>query len=64
MQGSNSKAGTLIHEATHFTFHTPRGEDHKVFHEQCHQLAVDNPFLATTNSDNYEFFAENDPFLA
>ena len=64
MVGTNSKAGTLIHEATHFLYHTPRGIDHDYNVTQSKLLAIHKPFLAATNADNYEYFAENHPPLA
>lgn len=64
MRGSNSKAGTLVHEATHFTFHNPYAVDLINGPGECHRLANDDPFFAATNADNYEYFVENEPFLA
>ena len=64
MVGTDSKAGTLIHEATHVTYHLPDTDDHSVFYENCEQLAINNPFHAATNGDSYEYFSENSPFRA
>lgn len=61
MTGFESKAGILVHEATHVPYHSPPADDHAYFHFASKDLAVKDPFLAALNSDNYAFFAENDP---
>lgn len=61
--GSYSKAGTLIHEATHFGYndrYLPT-VDYADFHKGSQNLARKDPYLAVTNAENYAFFAENKP---
>lgn len=54
--GRNSKAGTIIHELSHRVHGT---EDHVYGEADAKKLAKEDPALATTNADNYEFLAEN-----
>ncbi|CAE6489197.1 unnamed protein product [Rhizoctonia solani] len=57
--GSNSKAGTIIHELTHFT-----GTEDYVYGEAGSlQLAMTSPDMAVMNADNHMYFAENHPAL-
>ncbi|KAF8637837.1 hypothetical protein AX17_002466 [Amanita inopinata Kibby_2008] len=61
--GTDSKAGTLVHEASHFvvnggTSDIAYGED------GARSLAIDNPREAVMNADSHEYFAENNPALA
>lgn len=65
LKGENSKAGTLVHEATHLLVSDKdrRAVDYKYGHEQCIALAKQNPHLAAVNADNVEFFSENTPPL-
>lgn len=60
--GTNSQAGTLVHEATHWDVVAGTG-DHEYGQEDCQQLAKDDPDLAIDNADSYEFFSENTPPL-
>lgn len=53
--GFNSKAGTIIHELSHRVHGT---EDHVYGSSDAKKLAKEDPALATTNADNYEFLAE------
>jgi|GEM_PF-3509692 hypothetical protein len=53
--GYNSKAGTIIHELSHRVHST---EDHVYGMKDAKALAKDDPQLAVTNADNYEFLAE------
>lgn len=53
--GFNSKAGTIIHELSHRVHST---EDHVYGSSDAKKLAKEDPALATTNADNYEFLAE------
>jgi peptidyl-Lys metalloendopeptidase len=60
--GRDSRAGTIIHELSHFnevigTFDFQYGQT------DSRQLAIDNPDQAVFNADNYEYFAENTPAL-
>ena len=58
--GTDSKAGTLIHEFMHFT--TIAGTDDWAYGQTlAAALAVSNPEQALDNSDNYEYFVENTP---
>ncbi|KAJ1299958.1 hypothetical protein OPQ81_002625 [Rhizoctonia solani] len=57
--GSNSKAGTIIHELSHFT-----GTEDYVYGEAGSlQLARSSPLMAVMNADNHMYFAENNPSL-
>ncbi len=58
--GTDSKAGVLIHEVSHFT--VVAGTDDFVYGQAgAHDLANDNPDEAIKNADNMEYFAENTP---
>ena len=61
--GTDSKAGTLIHELSHFTV-VADTNDFAYGQQDARNLANNNPGLATNNADNHEYFAENTPFLA
>ena len=58
LQGTDSKAGTLVHEMSHFT--VMAGTLDRVYC-QCgaRSLAISNPAQAIANADNHEYFAEN-----
>ena len=60
--GTDSKAGTLIHEMSHFN--VVAGTD-DVAHGQtaARSLADNDPAAAITNADSHEYFAENTPPL-
>ena len=61
MAGTDSKAGTLIHEMSHFN--VVAGTDDVVYGQSgAMNLASTNPNLAITNADSHEYFAENTPF--
>ncbi|KDQ08523.1 hypothetical protein BOTBODRAFT_191668 [Botryobasidium botryosum FD-172 SS1] len=62
-RGTDSKAGTLIHESSHFTMN---GGTKDVAYGQphCKSLAQSNPAQAVMNADSHEYFAENIPHLA
>jgi len=61
--GTDSKAGTLIHESTHFT--TNGGTSDYVYGQSgCKSLAISNPDNAVMNADTHEYFAENNPSQA
>jgi peptidyl-Lys metalloendopeptidase len=55
--GTDSKAGTLVHEASHFTVVAATG-DYAYGQEACRALAQENPFAAIHNADTHEYFAE------
>jgi peptidyl-Lys metalloendopeptidase len=60
--GTDSKAGTLIHEMSHFD--VVAGTDDYVYGQAgARSLADSNPDQAIMNADNHEYFAENDPKL-
>jgi peptidyl-Lys metalloendopeptidase len=56
--GTDSKAGTLIHESSHFTVNGGT-DDHAYGQTAAKQLAASNPTNAVDNADNYEYFAES-----
>ncbi|TRM66112.1 hypothetical protein BD626DRAFT_398166 [Schizophyllum amplum] len=58
--GTDSKGGTLIHEASHFTANG--GTDDIVYGQSsAKSLASSSPAQAIQNADNHEYFAENNP---
>jgi len=60
LSGTDSKAGTLIHEMSHFN--VVAGTDDVVYGQTgAMNLASNDPNLAITNADNHEYFAENTP---
>lgn len=61
LAGTDSKAGTLIHEMSHFD--VVAGTDDFVYGQTgAMNLASTNPNDAIKNADNHEYFAENTPF--
>ncbi|QRV75002.1 peptidyl-Lys metalloendopeptidase [Ceratobasidium sp. AG-Ba] len=63
VKGTDSKAGTIIHEATHFT-KLIGTDDYAYGHTDAMALAKSNPAQAIMNADSHEYFAENTPFIA
>jgi len=61
--GTDSKAGTLIHESSHFIQHGAT-LDHVYGQEACRSLAQSDPDSAVMNADSHEYFAENTPSLS
>lgn len=62
MTGTDSKAGTLIHEMSHFD--VVAATDDVVYGQtNARALADSDPSLAIINADNHEYFAENTPPL-
>lgn len=59
--GTDSKAGTLIHETSHFSI-VAGTEDWVYGQAGAKNLAVSDPNKAIDNADNHEYFAENTPF--
>lgn len=56
--GRDSKAGTLVHEMSHFTVVV--GTDDYVYGATgAHNLALSDPAKAFMNADNHEYFAED-----
>ena len=59
--GTDSKAGTLIHEMSHFT--VVADTDDVVYGQTgAKSLAISDPAGAVRNADSHEYFAENTPF--
>ena len=62
LSGTDSKAGTLIHEMSHFD--VVAGTDDVVYGQAgARNLADTDPDAAITNADSHEYFAENTPPL-
>jgi peptidyl-Lys metalloendopeptidase len=62
LTGTDSRAGTLIHELSHFN--VVAGTDDNVYGQTaCRQLAISDPLEAIANADSHEYFAENTPPL-
>ncbi|WP_394842151.1 M35 family metallo-endopeptidase [Pendulispora brunnea] len=59
-KGTDSKAGVMIHETSHFDV-VASTEDHAYGQGDCKKLADDNPGKALDNADSHEYFAENTP---
>lgn len=57
-RGYDSKAGTLVHESSHFTVNGGT-DDHAYGRTAAQQLARSNPANAVDNADNYEYFTES-----
>lgn len=56
--GRDSKAGTLVHETSHFN--VVAGTDDYVYGASgAHNLALTDPARAINNADNHEYFAED-----
>jgi peptidyl-Lys metalloendopeptidase len=62
LTGTDSKAGTLIHEMSHFNV-VAGTDDHVYGQSGCRDLAKTNPDDAIDNADSHEYFAENTPAL-
>jgi peptidyl-Lys metalloendopeptidase len=58
--GTDSKAGTIIHELSHFNV-VAGTSDYAYGQSACKSLALSNPARATRNADSHEYFAENTP---
>jgi peptidyl-Lys metalloendopeptidase len=58
--GTDSKAGTLIHETSHFSV-VAGTSDYAYGQSACKSLALSNPKKAVNNADSHEYFAENTP---
>ena len=55
--GIDSKAGTLVHETSHFTV-VAGTQDYAYGTTAAKNLAISNPDRAVMNADNHEYFAE------
>jgi peptidyl-Lys metalloendopeptidase len=62
LTGTDSKAGTLIHEMSHFDV-VANTDDYVYGQAGAKNLAITNPDNAVKNADNHEYFAENTPAL-
>lgn len=62
LAGTDSKAGTLIHEMSHFNT-VAKTSDWVYGQSGAMNLAITDPAKAITNADNHEYFAENTPPL-
>ena len=63
INGTDSQAGTLIHELSHFII-IAGTDDHVYGQYDAKNLAKTNPDSAVDNADNHEYFAEDTPHLA
>jgi peptidyl-Lys metalloendopeptidase len=61
--GTDSKAGTIIHELAHFEI-VANTDDYSYGQTACKNLAQRDPLKALMNSDNLQYFAENNPRLS
>jgi peptidyl-Lys metalloendopeptidase len=57
--GIDSKSGTIIHELAHFTI-LAGTTDHAYGQSTCKSLAQSNPAKALMNSDNLQYFVEDE----
>ena len=55
--GRDSRAGTLVHEMSHFD-HVGRTQDYAYDQASCRRLAARNPHRALRNADNFEYYLE------
>ncbi len=55
--GIDSKAGTLVHEMSHFKV-VAGTSDYAYGTSACRSLAISNPTRAISNADSHEYFAE------
>ncbi len=60
--GTDSKAGTLVHEASHFTV-LGGTNDYAYGQSAAKSLAISSPSKAVMNADSHEYFTENNPKL-
>lgn len=63
IDGTDSRAGTIIHELSHFTI-LGGTDDHAYGQLGTQALASSDPDTAVGNADSMEYFAENTPTLA
>lgn len=62
LTGTDSKAGTLVHEMSHFD--VVAGTDDWAYGQTAAKaLAISDPAKALNNADSHEYFAENTPSL-
>ncbi len=60
MTGTDSKAGTLVHEMSHFDV-VSATDDWAYGQAAAKALAISDPIKALDNADSHEYFAENTP---
>jgi peptidyl-Lys metalloendopeptidase len=60
--GTDSQAGTIVHETSHFTV-VAGTDDNAYGQDDSKSLAISSPELAISNADSHEYFAENNPPL-
>lgn len=60
--GTDSKAGTLVHEMSHFNV-VAATDDWAYGQTNAKALAISDPVKAVDNADSHEYFAENTPAL-
>jgi peptidyl-Lys metalloendopeptidase len=58
--GRDSKAGTIIHETSHF-YVVASTKDYVYGATGAHNLALSSPTKAIANADNHEYFSEDQP---
>jgi peptidyl-Lys metalloendopeptidase len=58
--GTDSRAGTIIHEVSHFTV-VADTDDLAYGQSAARSLAISSPSRAIRNADSHEYFAENTP---
>ncbi|HWR13412.1 MAG TPA: M35 family metallo-endopeptidase [Terriglobales bacterium] len=58
--GTDSKAGTIVHETSHFNV-VAQTQDHVYGQYGCKNLATNDPAKAIQNADSHEYFGENTP---
>ena len=64
LTGTDSKAGTIIHELSHFYIVAGTSDTGGIYgQEGCRRLARENPQTALRHADSHEYFAENNPQL-
>jgi peptidyl-Lys metalloendopeptidase len=61
--GTDSRAGTIVHESSHFTLNGGTS-DYAYGQSAAKSLAKSNSNNAVMNADSHEYFAENNPFLS
>jgi peptidyl-Lys metalloendopeptidase len=59
--GTDSRAGTLVHEMSHFDI-VANTDDVVYGQSGAKSLAISNPADAARNADSHEYFSENTPF--
>ncbi len=60
--GTDSRAGTLVHEMSHFNI-IAATDDHAYGQTNAKNLAKSSPTKALDNADNHEYISENTPSL-